>query len=64
MKHKDMRILLDIVDSLIEWIEAVPGNTPLPMMPGLDRDWADQEIARIRKAYDERNTSTIMEFKW
>lgn len=49
----DIKILLEIVESLLEWVEAVPGNTPLPTMPGLDRDWADQEITRIRKALNE-----------
>ena len=28
----------------LEWIDAVPQDTPLPSMPGFDRDWVDSLI--------------------
>ena len=30
-----------------EWIDAVPDDTPLPAMPGFDRDWADEILFGI-----------------
>lgn len=36
--------LLEVVKAMRQWIDAVPSNTPLPAMPGFDRDWADSVI--------------------
>lgn len=38
--------LLELVKAAFQWIDAVPKNTPLPSMPGLDRDWANSIIAK------------------
>ncbi len=36
--------LLEIAKSLLEWVDAVPADTVLPAMPGMDRDWVDTVI--------------------
>lgn len=33
--------LVKALDVCLEWIDAVPSDTPLPTMPGFDRDWVD-----------------------
>lgn len=33
----------------LEWIDAVPRDTPLPAMPGFDRDYVDELLDRSRK---------------
>ncbi len=30
---------IEVIDALREWVEAVPKDTPLPVMPGFDGDW-------------------------
>jgi hypothetical protein len=32
----------------LEWIDAVPEDTPLPAMPGFDRDYVNELLARVR----------------
>lgn len=32
----------------LEWIDAVPSDTPLPAMPGFDRDEVDATLAKLR----------------
>ena len=36
--------LKSVARAMRDWIDAVPDGTPLPTMPGFDRDWADQII--------------------
>jgi hypothetical protein len=36
--------LKEIAKCAIDWIDAVPSETPLPVMPGFDRDWFDNVI--------------------
>lgn len=36
--HKDAK---DWIVTLLEWIDAVPSDAPLPAMPGFDRDALD-----------------------
>lgn len=38
--------LLSLVNACFEWIDAVPQETQLPAMPGIDRDWAYRVIAK------------------
>lgn len=38
--------LLELAQAALEWIDAVPSDTVLPTMPGFDRDWANDLIAR------------------
>lgn len=33
--------LQDYLEAALEWIDAVPKDTPLPAMPGFDRDYVD-----------------------
>ena len=40
--------LLEVIDYLLEWIDAVPQATQLPAMPGIDRDYVNDLIARAR----------------
>ncbi|VDS07530.1 hypothetical protein PARHAE_00707 [Paracoccus haematequi] len=37
----DNTALVEALDVCLEWIDAVPSDTPLPAMPGFDRDWVD-----------------------
>ena len=41
--------LIDALKSALEWIDAVPSNTPLPAMPGFDRDAVDSLIDAQQK---------------
>lgn len=41
---------LALIGAQKEWIMAVPADTPLPAMPGFDRDFADELEAKLRKA--------------
>lgn len=38
--------LLEALQAALEWIDAVPGDTPLPAMPGFDRDWVNEVISK------------------
>ena len=38
--------LLEALQSALEWIDAVPDDTPLPTMPGINRDWIDGVISK------------------
>lgn len=45
--------LYELATAMMEWIDAVPANTPLPTMPGFDRDWADAVLAKAKMYKDE-----------
>lgn len=36
--------LADVAESMRDWIDSVPKDIELPVMPGFDRDWADRVI--------------------
>lgn len=36
--------LRSVATALLEWIDAVPKDTVLPAMPGIDRDWVEKVI--------------------
>lgn len=38
--------LLEALQCALEWIDNVPSDARLPMMPGFDRDWVDGIIAK------------------
>ena len=40
--------MLELLDCAFEWIDAVPDETPLPAMPGFDRDWADDLMTKVK----------------
>jgi hypothetical protein len=40
--------LLEALEAAFEWIDAVPSDTQLPAMPGFDRDWTDNILAKAR----------------
>lgn len=40
--------------ALREWIKAVPQDTPLPTMPGVDGDWLDEVEHKLRKALTQQ----------
>lgn len=42
--------LLDALTAALEWIDAVPDETPLPTMPGFDRDEVNQLMDSVRKS--------------
>jgi len=46
---------LELLGYAFEWIDAVPEETPLPAMPGFDRDWADGVIDKIKKRITRQN---------
>lgn len=35
----------EVARAALAWIDAVPQETPLPAMPGFDRDWAEEVLA-------------------
>lgn len=37
--------LQDVAIAMRDWIDAVPSDTELPVMPGFDRDWVDEILA-------------------
>jgi hypothetical protein len=40
---------LNLIESLADWIDAVPMDTVLPAMPGVDGDWAAGVVAELRE---------------
>lgn len=44
--------LREVALALREWIDAVPDDIPLPTMPGVDRDWVDEVLARTEAGYE------------
>ena len=44
--------LLDALEAALEWIDAVPQETVLPVMPGFDRDWVNGLVEDVKS---ERN---------
>lgn len=38
--------LLEALQAALDWIDAVPDDTPLPTMPGVSRDWIDGVISK------------------
>lgn len=41
------------LEAALEWIDAVPVDTPLPAMPGFDRDWVNGVRSRALRAAAE-----------
>lgn len=42
--QNEVKDLREVAKAMREWIDAVPKDTPLPAMPGFDREWADGVI--------------------
>lgn len=42
------RDLIEVLQAALEWIDAVPADVELPAMPGFDRDWAADVIAKAK----------------
>lgn len=40
--------LVEALEAALEWIDAVPDNTSLPAMPGVDRDWVNNTLDKWR----------------
>lgn len=40
--------LLDALEAALEWIDAVPPETVLPVMPGFDRDWVNGLVEDVK----------------
>ena len=38
----------NVIQLNLEWIDAVPRETVLPAMPGFDRDWVDEIVAKAK----------------
>lgn len=49
-----LKLALEAHLALREWINAVPNDTPLPAMPGIDGDWLDEVASTIREALAEQ----------
>lgn len=41
--------LIDALEAALGWIDSVPSDTVLPMMPGFDRDEVNERIAIIKR---------------
>jgi len=51
--QSDAKIIEELraaLDAALEWIDAVPPDTPLPAMPGLDRDAIDELIDKAKRS--------------
>lgn len=48
--------LLEIIQAQREYIDALPESvvSTLPVMPGHDRDWADEVIYAAKKSLDDK----------
>ena len=46
--ERERNNLIEVIEAMREWIDAVPADTPLPAMPGFDRDWADTIIEEAK----------------
>ena len=52
MKNMIGRELLQVAESLRDYIDAIPEGVKLPAMPGMDRDWVDGVIAMAKVDLD------------
>ena len=43
-QQKRIRDLREVAIALLEWIDVIPKNKQLPVMPEIDRDWIDSVI--------------------
>lgn len=50
MRRTDKLTLLECLGMALNWIDAVPNDTPLPAMPGFDRDAVNAVIEAHRRA--------------
>ena len=52
--------LREVAIALREWIDAVPSDTPLPVMPGVNRDWIDEVlyVPKRQRAEQESDNGT------
>lgn len=57
-KDDALKLALEAHRALREWINAVPKDTPLPAMPGIDGDWLDEVDATICEALAEQPAQT------
>jgi len=46
---KSTEKLIGITEALLEWIDAVPVDMELPVMPGIDRDYVEETIADAKE---------------
>jgi len=59
--------LLDCLDMALDWIDAVPKDLVLPVMPGFDRDYVEDIRARARLGHVkyfgiEHRTNIVREY--
>ncbi|AXN57833.1 hypothetical protein [Acinetobacter phage ABPH49] len=40
--------MVEALEAALEWIDAVPQDTPLPTMPGFDRDWVNAVLNKAK----------------
>jgi hypothetical protein len=45
--------------AMLEWIDAVPDDIVLPVMPGFDRDWADTVGANLEQAIKQEEQQPV-----
>ena len=48
VKFDDYMELQKVTEALLEWIDAVPADTALPAMPGVDRDWVESVLYKTK----------------
>ena len=52
--------LLDALEAALEWIDAVPQETVLPVMPGFDRDWVNGLVHDVRAGRTTRAKPSVV----
>lgn len=52
MKKMIARELLDVAETMRDFIDAIPENVELPAMPGMNRDWVDAVISMSKVELD------------
>lgn len=46
---EDVSNLIESLEATLQWIDAVPDDTPLPVMPGFDRDWVNNILTKAKE---------------
>ena len=59
---------LDAIRALRQWVQAVPDDTPLPAMPGVDGDWLDDVEQNIKQALAQQEQPAqepvMYQYRW
>jgi hypothetical protein len=46
----DVKEVIEVIETMKGWIDSVPKDTILPVMPGFDRDWVDSVLQILKQS--------------